>query len=375
MCQFIARSRGTYIKNSAMEDGTVMIHGGELPDVTVLPWNLTVNMTETTRPVWEVVLDNVATVIMTVNTITLMLGMGSAIYWRELWGHMRRPIGAVVGMLGQFLVLPATGFALSLIFGLQPYEALGVLMISCSPGGSFSNFFTFWVDGDLALSIMMTTCSSLLAFGGMPFNLWLYSRHWMSDDSTSLVIPFGSIITSLAFITVPVVVGMIIRHFHEKAASIITKIASALGWLGFFSVATIWLILYWEVFRSATPLIYLAAFLLPVTGFTLAYILSKLLCQNHKICRTIGIETGSQNMPVALSIILLSFTDPLVKAQMIIFPTLYGITLLLEVFLGIGVFQLWKRKFAKDKDTDYPMTHTAIIVEGGTLSEKEALKA
>lgn len=60
---------------------------------------------------------------------------------------------------------------------------------------------------------------------------------------------------------------------------------------------------------------------------------------------------------------------------MIIFPTLYGITLLLEVFLGIGVFQLWKRKFAKDKDTDYPMTHTAIIVEGGTLSEKEALKA
>lgn len=205
---------------------------------------------------------------------------------------MRRPIGAVVGMLGQFLVLPATGFALSLAFGLQPYEALGVLMISCSPGGSFSNFFTFWVDGDLALrciyiplwtikpvngwryciftenqvcfrvpvkraygeiyrkysnciifihtlsyitrycSIMMTTCSSLLAFGGMPFNLWLYSRHWMSDDSTTLVIPFGSIITSLAFITVPVVIGMIIRHFHEKAASIITKVGSLFLVLG-----------------------------------------------------------------------------------------------------------------------------------------------
>ncbi|XP_037794002.1 ileal sodium/bile acid cotransporter-like [Penaeus monodon] len=231
-CQFIARSRGTYIKNRTMTDGTVMIHGGDLMNVTVLPWNLTGNMTTTTRPVWEVVLDNVATVIMTVNTITLMLGMGSAIYLRELWGHMRRPIGAVVGMLGQFLVLPATGFALSLAFGLQPYEALGVLMISCSPGGSFSNFFTFWVDGDLALSIMMTTCSSLLAFGGMPFNLWLYSRHWMSDDSTTLVIPFGSIITSLAFITVPVVIGMIIRHFHEKAASIITKVGSLFLVLG-----------------------------------------------------------------------------------------------------------------------------------------------
>ncbi|XP_042876818.1 ileal sodium/bile acid cotransporter-like isoform X2 [Penaeus japonicus] len=358
-----------------MEDGTLMLHGGEVANATVLPLNLTGNMTVNERPQWAIVLDNVATVIMTLNTITLMLGMGSAIYWRELWGHMRRPIGAVVGMLGQFVVLPATGFALSLVFGLQPYEALGVLMISCSPGGSFSNFFTFWVDGDLALSIMMTTCSSLLAFGGMPFNLWLYSRHWMTDDESTLVIPFKSIITSLAFITVPVVIGMVIRHFHEKTASIITKIASALGWLGFFSVATIWMILYWEVFRRATPLIYAAAFLLPVTGFTLAYVLSKALCQNNKTCRTIGIETGSQNMPVALSIILLSFKEPLVKAQMIIFPTLYGITLLLEVFLGIGVFQLWKKKCSSEEDGDYPMTHTAKIVEGGTLAEKEALKA
>lgn len=71
---------------------------------------------------------------------------------------------------------------------------------------------------------MMTTCSSLLAFGGMPFNLWLYSRHWMTDDESTLVIPFKSIITSLAFITVPVVIGMVIRHFHEKTASIITKV-------------------------------------------------------------------------------------------------------------------------------------------------------
>lgn len=75
---------------------------------------------------------------------------------------MRRPIGAVVGMLGQFVVLPATGFALSLVFGLQPYEALGVLMISCSPGGSFSNFFTFWVDGDLALRYVIGNAKDIL---------------------------------------------------------------------------------------------------------------------------------------------------------------------------------------------------------------------
>merc|ERR1719423_413945 len=71
-----------------------------------------------------------------------------------------------------------------------------------------------------------------------------------------------------------------------------------------------WPILYWRVFLLATPLILLVAALLPLVGFCLAYGMALLLCRSHQICRTIGVETGSQNMPVALSIILLSFPDP-----------------------------------------------------------------
>ncbi|KAK7026482.1 hypothetical protein SK128_024395 [Halocaridina rubra] len=237
------------------------------------------NYTLPEREHWKVVLDNVATVIITCNTITLMLGMGSAIWVRDILSHMRRPCGAVIGLVGQFGVLPATGFAFSLMFGFRPYEALGVLIISCSPGGAFSNFFTFWVDGDLALSIMMTTCSSIVAFGGMPFNVWLYSQYWLAEDANSIKIPFISIITSLALITGPVVIGMIVRHYNKRVASIITKVASTLGWLSFGAALVIWLILYWEIFTRATPLIYAASILMPITGFTLAYVLAKISCQ------------------------------------------------------------------------------------------------
>lgn len=76
-------------------------------------------------------------------------------------------------------------------------------------------------------SIMMTACSSVLAFGGMPFNLWAYGRYWMEEDDTFFVIPFANIMRSLALISGPVIVGMAVRHYHQWAAQIITKVSLA----------------------------------------------------------------------------------------------------------------------------------------------------
>lgn len=320
---------------------------------------------------WRQVLDNVNTIIMTSNTITLMLGMGAAISVMELWGHAKKPVGAVIGMVGQFAVLPAIGFCLSVGFKLKPYEALGVLIISCCPGGAFSNFFTYWADGDVALSIMMTACSSLLAFGGMPFNLWAYGKYWRGDDNT-FVIPFANIIGSLALITGPVIVGMVVRHFHRRAAEIVTKVSGIIGWIGVGSAVIIWLILYWQSFVIATPLLYLAAFLLPSIGFILAFLLAKITCQNNKLSRTIGIETSSQNMPVAVSIILLSFDGTDIKGSLMLFPTLYGVLLILEAIVGIAIFQLYMRTCRRKKE-EYPAVHTARL-EPATPAEKETLR-
>ena len=73
---------------------------------------------------------------------------------------------------------------------------------------------------------MMTVCSSLLAFGGMPFNLWLYGNYWQEGEGeNSFVIPFTNILTALASITAPVIVGMIVRHFRKRMAEIITRVS------------------------------------------------------------------------------------------------------------------------------------------------------
>lgn len=113
--------------------------------------------------------------------------------------------------------------------------------------------------------------------------------------------------------------------------------SSLTGWLFTVAIYVIWIILHWKVFVAATPPLYLAAVLLPLGGFIFAFLLAKLACQvcphytamssyaspssssenliqtclfqNNEIGRTIGIETSSQNMPVALTIIILSFTE------------------------------------------------------------------
>jgi len=289
--------------------------------------------------------DTMNTVVLTLNTIFLMLGMGSATDWKQVIRHAWPPIGILIGMTCQFLLLPALGTFLAWLFSLTPYEAMGVLMISCSPGGSFSNFFTYWLDGDLALSIVMTTFSSAVALVAMPLNLLLYSQLWIeSTDQEQLVVPYNTVMTALCFISVPVAVGMVIRHYNVRVAATITKLASIVGWIGVMFMMVTWPILYWRVFLLATPLILLVAALLPLVGFCLAYGMALLLCRSHQICRTIGVETGSQNMPVALSIILLSFPDPQTKGAILVFPTLYALVMCAEVFVGIAGFHLWRRR-------------------------------
>ncbi|XP_068228709.1 uncharacterized protein [Palaemon carinicauda] len=245
-------------------------------------YNQTTLRPASSRAEWLVILDHTSAILMTCNTITLMLAMGAATYWREVWHHVKRPWGTLVGMICQFFFLPALAFGLCVAFKLPPYQALGVLILACSPGGAFSTFFTYWVDGDLALSIIMTAVSSLLAFGMMPLNLWAYSRPWTNQE---LKVPYMNIFISLAFVTVPVILGTIIRHFNRKWANYIAK--------------------------------------------------------NHTFCRTIAVETGCQNIVVATNVMLLSFAEPEIRGQLVIFPVLYGISQLAEVLITVGVFQLW----------------------------------
>ena len=83
--------------------------------------------------------------------VIIMLGMGATIEIKPLLQHLKRPYGIAIGMLSQFIVLPAATFGLAHALQLSTFAALGMLVMGCCPGGSTSNMFSYWSGGDVAL--------------------------------------------------------------------------------------------------------------------------------------------------------------------------------------------------------------------------------
>ena len=96
-------------------------------------------------------LDLVFTVVSALMIGLLMFSLGCSVEVQKLWGHIRRPWGIAVGMLCQFGLMPLIAYLLIISFSLKPLQAIAVLLMGWCPGGTVSNIFTFWVDGDMDL--------------------------------------------------------------------------------------------------------------------------------------------------------------------------------------------------------------------------------
>lgn len=96
-------------------------------------------------------LELVFTVVSAVMMGLLMFSLGCSVEFRKLWAHIRRPWGIAVGLLCQFGLMPLTAYLLAISFSLKPAQAIAVLVMGCCPGGTVSNIFTFWVEGDMDL--------------------------------------------------------------------------------------------------------------------------------------------------------------------------------------------------------------------------------
>lgn len=93
----------------------------------------------------------VLSTVLTIMLAMVMFSMGCTVESSKLWGHIKRPWGIVIGFLCQFGIMPFTAFALALAFGVQPVQAIVIIIMGCCPGGSGSNIICYWLDGDMDL--------------------------------------------------------------------------------------------------------------------------------------------------------------------------------------------------------------------------------
>uniref|UniRef100_A0A3Q2P5I0 Hepatic sodium/bile acid cotransporter n=1 Tax=Fundulus heteroclitus TaxID=8078 RepID=A0A3Q2P5I0_FUNHE len=281
---------------------------------------------------------NIAINILTVIILFItMISLGCTMEISKIRAHLLKPKGVAIALLAQFCVMPLTAFSLTKIYQMDPIKAITVLICGCCPGGSLSNIFSFSVKGDMNLSIVMTTCSSIAALVLMPLLLYIFSHGFTGVKNA---VPYVGIITTLVFTLVPCAVGILINHYKPNYSSTVTKVG-----LSILIIATIvlsvlsglavkdvmWMILMPDLLAVAA--------LMPLIGFTLGYVVSVIcgLCPR----RTISMETGCQNIQLCTTILKVAFS-PQAIGPLFLFPLLYITFQCAEALLLVLCFKCYQ---------------------------------
>lgn len=268
----------------------------------------------------------VETTLIAVMMMVIMLGMGASMTLRDVTLALRRPRGVIVGLICQFVLMPALGYALAVSLNLSPGMTIGLILIACMPGGTTSNVFAYFARGVLALSIMMTTVSSMVAVVLVPGLLVFYGG--MAGVTGDYVIPAGNVAQVLALLLVPTAFGMALRKLHPNSGATVELIGALTGGLVIAYLVVSWIPRNAQMLLDTPPAVYAATLSIGLVGMFLGYWLARGLGQDPNRARTISLETGIQNGPLAALIVTLSFTGP--QQQEVLFvPILYSLFIVL----------------------------------------------
>ncbi len=267
----------------------------------------------------------------------IMLGMGASLTFKDFRIAFKKPKGILIGLLCQYGIMPFLAYTLAVMLGLPPALAIGLILIGCMPGGTTSNIFTYFSKGALALSIMMTICSTMAAVVMVPLLLEFYSG--LKGLPSAYTVPAGNVALVLVVLIVPTLIGIFVRKWNPNVGATVELIGGALG-----IAVILFLILTWVprnyVLLASTPwYVYFAAIGLGLMGMLLGYFLARGLKQDTLRARTIALETGIQNGPLAILIVLLTFKDEM-QQQVLIVPVLYS----LFIVLTSSAVTVWFRR-------------------------------
>ncbi len=230
----------------------------------------------------------------------IMLGLGLSLKIEDFTRVFKTPIDFIVGFISQLIILPLIAFLLIAIFRIPSEIAIGIMIIASAPGGVTSNILTKFANGDVALSISLTAIISLISIVSVPFIIFTSADLLGITNIKENISMINIALKMFLVVTVPVVLGMIIRRFAEKF--VINKIK-------FFDKLNIVLFVIFffaafyeekenilDIFAQAGPI----ALTLNVTMMIIAYYLSRVFASGISQQKCIAIECGLQNGALAI---------------------------------------------------------------------------
>ncbi|MDA9683570.1 bile acid:sodium symporter family protein [Candidatus Pelagibacter sp.] len=239
----------------------------------------------------------------------IMLGLGLGLSTRDFLRVINNPKDFTVGIICQLILLPIVAYILLLILILPVELALGLMIIAAAPGGVTSNVLTKFANGDVALSISLTAVGSLISIFSVPFIVFSSAKLLGVTDLSSDITMTGIALKMALVVTVPVILGMIIRRFAENFISSNINIVNRITGILFIVVfAAIW-IEERENIISYLGQAGLAVLILNVVMMTLAFYIAKGFATGIPQRKCISLECGLQNGTLAVFVATQIFDD------------------------------------------------------------------
>ena len=242
----------------------------------------------------------IVTTIAPVALALIMLGLGASLTVKDFTRVLQNPKEFFVGLTCQLILLPIIAYLLIIILRTPVELALGVMLIAAAPGGVTSNVLTKFADGDVALSISLTAITSLISIVSVPYIVFLSIELFDITYVKKEVSMLGISLKMFFVVTVPVLIGMVIRKFADNFIINNIKIINKIS-IGLFVI--LFIAIYIEEWDSIVMFITkagLIAFILNVTMMILAFYIAKFFTTGVAQRRCISLEAGLQNGTLAV---------------------------------------------------------------------------
>lgn len=271
----------------------------------------------------------------------IMFGVALGITIDDFKILLKNPKTLFVGVLSQFILLPAFTFLAILFIEPHPSFALGMMMIAACPGGNVSNFFSKMAGGNAALSVSLTAFATLICVFMTPLNLQFWGSLYGPTNEILKTVSLNPLdlfkLVSL-ILGIPLIAGMLIKHYHTEMASKIEKLLKPISMTVFIALIFVAFSQNLAVFVNHIHNVLLLVIFHNIFAFILGYFTAKSFGLNKQDCKTISMETGIQNGGLGL-LLIFGFFDGL--GGMALLAAFWGIW---DVFSGMALATFWGRK-------------------------------
>ena len=271
----------------------------------------------------------------------IMFGVSLGITVEDFKRLFKNPKIVFVGVLSQFLLLPALTFLAILVLKPHPSFALGMMMIAACPGGNVSNFFSKMAGGNAALSVSLTAFATLICIFMTPFNLQFWGSLYAPTEAILKTVelnPYDLFKLVSLILGIPLITGMLVRHNHATMAAKIEKILKPASMVVFIVLIFIAFSQNLDIFTSYIHLVLFLVIFHNIFAFIIGYVTAKSFGLNEADTKAISMETGIQNGGLGL-LLIFGFFEGL--GGMALLAAFWGIW---DIFSGMALATYWGRK-------------------------------